>query len=83
MELPASDSKPASGGRVSGPTSTPQSGKPWAIRKGSHSARGEARGFHVEEEGIHRSKPGSRKRAEANERQSWGESGGGVARPGR
>jgi hypothetical protein len=64
VELMASDSKPASGGRVSGPTSTPQRGSPRAIRRGSQSGRGEAAGFHKEVEGIQRSIPGSRKRGQ-------------------
>jgi len=60
----ASDSKPASGGRVSGPTSIPHRGSPRAIRRGSQSGKGEEAAFQVEIDGSQRSIPGSRKRGQ-------------------
>ena len=53
-------------------TSTPQRGSPRAIRSGSQSAREVIPGFHGEEEGIQRSSPGSRNRAQEKERASLG-----------
>jgi len=79
----ASDSNPASGGRVSGPTSTPHRGRPRAMRRGSQSESGEELGRPMEVVGIQRSSPGSRKREHRKQRASFGVSVGGDVRVGK
>ena len=79
----ASDSNPASGGRVSGPTSTPQRGRPRLMRRGSQSEIGEELGRQVDVVGIQRSSPGSRKREHRKQMASFGVSVGGDERAGK
>ena len=79
----ASDSNPASGGRVSGPTSTPQRGRPRLMRRGSQSESGEELGRQLDVVGIQRSSAGSRKRGHKKQRASFGVSVGGDERAGK